>query len=396
MTRELDKPGVDRSRDLECLLQPAIDEERIAANWQRVAKGRRRDAMRPHDSRTTVELPHLGARRRNRRFARWFALGAATVVAAVAVYLAWPHGGPLGAIDVGIAPGSVVDAPARRLVAFDDGSAIDLADGTRLQVLTNESDRFALLLLRGRARFDVHPGGPRRWEIETPRATVEVVGTAFTVESDDRRVVVAVERGVVMVRGERVPGRVARLVAGDRIEIDDAPARDAHAATPPAIAPPTKNASTNRPAPSKPSPRVAAADPLRPPPGARPTSDSKKLAAILGSVEQRRASGDAAGAAELLESALATTRDDPSLGLAEFTLGRLYLEDLGAPDRAAAAVARMIALGSPHALLEDAYARRIEALVRALRIDDARAALDEYDRLYPHGLRRTALHALLP
>src|SRR5262249_34379873 len=127
-----------------------------------------------------------------------------------------------------------------------------------------------------------------------------------------------------------------------------------------------------------------------------PTSDSKKLAAILGGVEQRRASGDAAGAAQLLESALATTRDDPTLGLAEFTLGRLYLEDLGAPDRAAAAFAKMIALGSPHALLEDAYARRIEALVRALRTDDARAALAEYDRLYPHGLRRAALHALLP
>jgi transmembrane sensor len=434
MTREHD---IDRPRELERLLQPAIDEERIAANWQHVAQLRGRGAtLRRVEPRVAERASSWFAHR-----SRWLALGAAAAIAAVALYVAWPARGPLTAaeraaaaerprsaasgttIDVAIAPGSVVDAPARRIVAFDDGSGVDLAGGARLQVLTNESDRFALLLVRGRVRFDVQPGGARRWEIETSRATVEVIGTAFTVESDDRRVVVAVERGVVVVRGERVPGRVARLVAGDRLAIDDD--AQAHASTAaaskdaemPATNAPTPNATnrnTTTPDATKPdatnpratNPRANGKSPadrrlatteLAPSePGARATSDSKKLAATLGDVEQRRASGDAAGAAELLEAALATTRDDPSLGLAEFTLGRLYLEELGAPDRAAAAFAKMIALGSPHALLEDAYARRIEALVRAHRTDDARAALADYDRLYPHGLRRTALHALTP
>jgi hypothetical protein len=55
----------------------------------------------------------------------------------------------------------------------------------------------------------------------------------------------------------------------------------------------------------------------------------------------------------------------------------------------------VIALGAPRSLLEDAYARRIEALVRARQITVARDALADYDRLYPHGVRRAALHAMV-
>jgi len=388
------------SRDLERALEPAIDEERIAANWQRIAE------RRAGPPRVAGPAP-----RSRRRVGRWaFALAAAATAAALALYVGWPaRGGPLTAVDIAIAPGSVLDAPAHRVVALDDGSALDLAGGAQLQVLTNEADRFVMLLVRGRARFDVQPGGARRWEIETSRATVEVVGTAFTVESDEHRVVVEVEHGVVMVRGERVPGRVARLVAGDRLAIEDPAGKLADASpakTPPPAdslnAPTPARAATSTahaPAPPRPDARRGSDDPAHVaavPPAGHATADSRKLAATLGEVDQRRASGDAEGAAALLEQALATTHDDPSLGLAEFTLGRLYLEELGAPDRAAAAFAKMIALGSPHALLEDAYARRIEALARARRTDEARAALADYDRLYPHGLRRTALHALLP
>ena len=50
-------------------------------------------------------------------------------------------------------------------------------------------------------------------------ATVEVVGTAFWVEAEEQRVRVRVERGAVLVRGERVPERVQRLSAGEEIEI---------------------------------------------------------------------------------------------------------------------------------------------------------------------------------
>ena len=58
---------------------------------------------------------------------------------------------------------------------------------------------------RGGVRFEVEPDGPRRWTIETGLATVEVVGTVFEVERAPGAVDVRVERGVVVVRGERVP-----------------------------------------------------------------------------------------------------------------------------------------------------------------------------------------------
>jgi hypothetical protein len=120
-----------------------------------------------------------------------------------------------------------------------------------------------------------------------------------------------------------------------------------------------------------------------------------KLATALADADQLRAAGDATAAAALLEQALSTSRADESTGLVEFTLGRIYLEDLDAPDKAAAAFGNLIALGTPRGLLEDAYARRIESLARAGRDAAARAALDDYDRLYPHGVRRQALHTLI-
>ena len=186
---------------LEQLLQPAIDEARIAANWQRIRNG---------SVKRTLELP------------RWSFGAAFACAAAIAVFFAWPsHPGPLGSPVASVGAGELIDAPADRRVAFDDDSRLELEHGSRLQVLTNDGERFVAQLQRGRVHFDVHPGGPRRWEIETARATVEVVGTAFTVEADEHHVVVKVERGVVMVRGEHVPDRVVRLTAGQQISLDD-------------------------------------------------------------------------------------------------------------------------------------------------------------------------------
>ena len=117
--------------------------------------------------------------------------------------------------------------------------------------------------------------------------------------------------------------------------------------------------------------------------------------AALADADRLRAAGDPAGAAAVLEKAIATGRSDEPAGLAAFTLGRLYLDQLGAPDRAATAFGKVIAIGAPRSLLEDAYARRVEALVKADRLALARDALADYDRLYPHGVRRAALHALV-
>ena len=64
------------------------------------------------------------------------------------------------------------------------------------------------------------PGGPRRWQIECGLATVEVVGTSSAARGP-HGLRVGVERGVVLVRGERVVNHVRRLTAGESMEILD-------------------------------------------------------------------------------------------------------------------------------------------------------------------------------
>src|SRR5262245_64458 len=51
-------------------------------------------------------------------------------------------------------------ATAAGVTALDDGSRIEVFPGARLTVLENSGKVVTLLLERGRARFDVAPGGP--------------------------------------------------------------------------------------------------------------------------------------------------------------------------------------------------------------------------------------------
>ena len=62
-------------------------------------------------------------------------------------------------------------------VVLSDGSSIELAPGARFEPIESSASSFIAVLERGTASFDVHPGGPRRWQIECGLATVEVVGT---------------------------------------------------------------------------------------------------------------------------------------------------------------------------------------------------------------------------
>ncbi|HEV7556931.1 MAG TPA: FecR family protein, partial [Kofleriaceae bacterium] len=385
MTREpFDRAGTadpDAKLPLARLLEPAIDEARINASWQHIVAAR--------------------APVKRRRIPRW-SMALAAAMAGVAIYVAWPAGGakpgPLVATNaIDVHAGAIVVAP----VSLDDGSVVELAPGARLEVLTNEADRFVTLLRHGHARFDVQPGGPRRWEIETSRATVEVVGTAFVLDASEHRVAVVVERGVVVVRGERVPDRVVRLTAGQHLELDDGQTATATTAAAPAT-PSATSSSATTPGPTTVTSTTTHARgtdtdtdaPRRATTTSKPTR-ADPVAAMMTDADQHRAAGDPTGAAEILERALATGGNDESTGLVAFTLGRLYLDDLGAPGKAASTFARVIALGAPRSLLEDAYARRIEALVRARQITVARDALADYDRLYPHGVRRAALHAMV-
>jgi transmembrane sensor len=290
-----------------------------------------------------------------------------------------PVPGPLKSRDpaVPVEAGAVVERAAAPL-ALDDGSRVLLEPGARLQVLVNDGAQFVTVLDRGAARFELSPGGPRRWTVETSLATVEVVGAAFRIEPSPGRLVVDVERGIVLVRGDRVPGRVVRLADGQRIEVDAvAPV----VSGPPAPAAPSAGP---RPRPRSPAPRAAASK------QAPPTLDD-----VLQEADRLRAAGDARAAADLLERALASAPRDAMAGLAWFTLGRIRADQLDQPERAAHAFAQVIALGQPPSLIEDAHMRRVEALVDAGRRGEAAAALGAYERAFPSSERAAALRVRL-
>ena len=70
--------------------------------------------------------------------------------------------------------------------------------------------------------------------------------------------------------------------------------------------------------------------------------------------------------------------------MAAVTLGRLELQ-LQRPGRAVGAFDRALARGLPPSLAEGVRARRVEALARAGRAQEAREAAREYQRRYPGG-----------
>lgn len=100
-----------------------------------------------------------------------------------------------------------------------------------------------------------------------------------------------------------------------------------------------------------------------------------------------RLSGHADAALAPLGRAVELHPEDPRAPLAAFTLGRVHLEDLGAPRAAAQAFARARELAPGGPLAEDALAREVEAWSRAGESETARARARLYLERYPHGRR---------
>ena len=346
---------------------------------------------------------------RGRARARGWAL--ASVVAAAAVAVAFVtlerrDRGPLRFAD-----GRLLDAveapPAGAELAMSDGSHVELAAGARFRPLESTGTSFVAVLERGSAHFEVRPGGPRRWQIECGLATVEVVGTGFDCARAPGRLSVSVQHGAVLVRGERVPDRARLLAAGETIEVLDAPA------------PPQATATSLASAPRPPAATTIAAAP-RPDPVADDAGAWRELArgghhreafAALGAqgllretkrrgvgdllvlADVARLSGHAAEAVAPLERILGEFPGDPQAPLAALALGRLELDTLNRPAKAAAALNLALSLGVPHSLREDVRTRLVEAYARAGNQAAARAAAAAYLREYPDGRDRSIVES---
>jgi transmembrane sensor len=330
----------------------------------------------------------IDARFPQRRTRRSWSIVIAPLVAAaagVAVVAFLRHDpGPLRLAD-----GSAivaVDSPAGGArLALSDGSNIELAAGARLEPIESSASSFVAVLERGDARFEVTPGGPRRWQIECGLATVEVVGTKFSCARRPHALHVGVERGVVLVRGERIVNHVRRLAAGESMDIlDENAAAEATAAG-------VRGEAAAAEAPAAP------AIVEEPAPGARPggaraggptwrelarSGHHREAFATLGTqgirrevkrlgiadlfalADVARLSGHPTEAVAPLQRIVDGFPADRQAPLAAFALGRLQLDDLNQPRAAAASFTRALELGAPQSLRDAVKTRLAEAQAR--------------------------------
>jgi transmembrane sensor len=341
--------------------------------------------------------------------------------AAVVLLLVSRDAGPLALADG--RPLVAVEAPAEGAVLpMSDGSSIELGPGARLESVESSGTQFVAVLEKGRAGFEVRPGGPRRWRIECGLATVEVVGTRFSCERSPNALRVAVQRGVVLVSGERVPNRARRLSAGEALTVEGPPSADAEPPPPsPSSGEPAGGAATDLAVPApEPSTAAPSARDLHSHPAGEGTwrelarggrlqeayaslgpkgigREARRLGVtdLFALADVARLSGHPLEAEGPLQRIVTDHADDPQAPLAAFALGRLELDSLGKPERAAASFARALELGVPRSLREDLRARLVEAYLRAGNRAAARSAARDYNREFPDGRYARSIDARL-
>lgn len=108
-----------------------------------------------------------------------------------------------------------------RTITLDDGSTVELAPNSALDVEFN-GDARQVKLLRGEAFFDITKDPNRSFRVLAGGAQVEVLGTAFNIEITDTATHVSVARGSVAARSLNSPAQPAEspLRLGDAVSID--------------------------------------------------------------------------------------------------------------------------------------------------------------------------------
>lgn len=186
-----------------------------------------------------------------------------------------------GTIDEGSSLRTRADETAE--IRIED-SVVHLEPSTEVRLETLSADRMAFALARGEVRVEFHPRarGHEGMTVRTGRATVEVVGTVFTVRETGPSTEVSVTEGVVRV----VPlgGEARSVAAGESTRVDE---RRAEAA--PAVAPPDEAV--------EPMPEV---EPAAPPPETERERRAQSPAQRLARARRLVAEGDNEGAEALL------------------------------------------------------------------------------------------------
>jgi transmembrane sensor len=290
---------------------------------------------------------------------------------------------------------------ARRWV-LSDGSEVALAGTAEFAVEQESKAAIITRLGSGRARFDVTPNKKRRFLVHAADVTVAVLGTAFTVErlpNDPERVEVVVERGLVSVS---FPGGEKKLAAGTRgvfpperseqspglaidelgVDGDEAPSGAERGVT---------GQRTWRDL-AKQGKHGDAYEHLR---GEGGPGAVRGPADLMLAADVARLSGHPSEALTPLTQVYTAHSGDARAPLAAFTAGKILMDQLGSPGRAAQAFERARRLSPSGALAQNALEREFSARKAAGQTDRARSLARDYLRQYPKGPHRARAQQLL-
>lgn len=273
------------------------------------------------------------------------------------------------------------------------GSHVALVgDGTDVRALPDEGVHAGLELVSGAIEVDGRAlrvlVGDQRLVVERARFGLSRTGAGFDLRVDEGEVRF----------GERT------IAAGGRLVFDPSVASPTPAAptvVAPSEVPPRPRAET-KPA-AKPRWRALVqardwAEAYTEMKRADPKTVRASVDALMAAADAARFGGHPSEAPEYLSEVIDEHARHAMAPLAAFTLGRVRLEQLGAPADAARAFAKARALDPSGALAADALAREVEAWAKAGQLETARSRARVYLETYPDGRRVAAVrrHAELP
>jgi transmembrane sensor len=343
------------------------------------------------------------------RRARWLLVAPALLGCALAGAFAWSLFSRPARLPVGALVESVRQPVAVRL---EDGSRLELAPETRMQLLENDARAIELDLREGRARLEVTHAPARKFKVRLGMAEVRVIGTRFELERKPRAggtwVRVSVIEGVVELRRRDQPDdgdNLRRLHAGESWSATFGTQEQPKSAAVPAPASSEERALEQKQAEdpaahevqdatssdeAKEAGEVAAA---ARPGVSRDTAADAGASHVFKRASVARRAGRMREAADAYAALLARYPSDARAGLSAFELGRIRMDALGDPEGAIAALARAADAGAGTSFHEDALARIALAYDALGRNGACREARDRYLAEYPHGVHAHALAA---
>ncbi len=282
---------------------------------------------------------------------------------------------------------------------FRDGStATALTPGAVLEVQKTSDSEIDVAAKVGSYRFNVMPNPARHFVVHIADVTVRVLGTEFLVAQTEGRVEVRVERGRVEVTW---PSGRTELGADESGWFPPMPQTAVPATNPSATelvetakslpkALPSVNDRAKFIELSRQGDYQAAFSII----DRAPNLFESSAEDLMMAADAARLSNHPSQAVGYLQRITKEHARDSRAPLAAFTLGRIYMNQLGQSASAARAFALVRQLAPAGALVQDALAREAEALEQAGQHAAAKQVAEEYLRQYPSGRRSAKLRQL--